>query len=128
MKEFQEQRKMRNFIFSRPVFIIFLLLTVSLSFSIFKVYKKSLQASLKNDAIETEIQNLETRKKALEENLNRLQTPEGAEEELRQKFQIKKPEEEFIVIIEEEPKQAEQVPGTETKKGLLQKIRDFFSF
>ena len=73
-----------------------------------------------------EINELSARKDKLEANINRLNTEAGIEEELRRKFQIKKPGEEFIVIIEDNMK----VPITisdEKDTGFWNTTRNFIN-
>jgi cell division protein FtsB len=102
MREFQERRLLRKIFLSRISFFLFLAFFIFLSFSIKESYNKKRQAALKNQEIVDEIGELENRKSDLEANIRNLQTPEGIEEELRQRFQIKKPDEEFLVILDDE--------------------------
>lgn len=117
---------MRKFFFSRPAFAVFSVAAIFLAFSVFKVYKKSSQAVLKNAAVEKDIADTNKRKGELEANLQKLKTEQGVEEELRKKFQIKKQDEEFFVIIEKEPPAGNENNNNQQGKVILEKVLNFF--
>lgn len=125
MREFQERRKLRRFFFSRPAFAVFSVAAIFLAFSVFKVYKKSSQAVLKNTAVLKDIADTNKRKGELEANLQKLKTEQGVEEELRKKFQIKKPGEEFFVVIEKEPPADNANYSGSQGKVILEKVLNF---
>lgn len=123
MKEFQQRNKFKKIFLSRPVFALFLCVAVLLTISTFKMYKKANDAVQRNEIIENELLNLEKRRKELEANVNRLRTRSGIEEELRKRFQVKKPGEEYIILLEEEgivPIEPQKEPS------VLTKILNFF--
>ncbi|MDO8555241.1 MAG: hypothetical protein Q7R75_01605 [bacterium] len=126
MREFQEMRKLRRIFFSRPAFMVFCFIAILLVFSVFKVYKKSSQAVLKNAAVLKEIADINKRKSELEANLQKLKTEQGMEEELRKKFQIKRQGEEFFVIIEKEPPADNANNNNSQGKVILEKVLNFF--
>jgi cell division protein FtsB len=126
MRGFQQRRRLRNLFFSRPVFAVFLCLVVLLTFSVFKVYKKSRHAILRNRVVEEEIEELKRRKVELEANISRLDSEEGIEEELRQRLQIKKPGEEYVVILEN--KSDERGKSAREEKKFFEKLWDFLKF
>jgi len=126
MREFQEKRLFRKIFFSRPVFLLLSALLVLFSFSVFEIYKKHKHAKLLNQEAENEILVLEEKKLRLKAGINEVQTPEGTEEELRRKFQIKKPGEEYIVIIDNEPD--ESIQKNEKEKGFLKKLWEIIHF
>jgi cell division protein FtsB len=100
MREFQEKRKLRKVIFSRKVLVLLALVLVFLMYSTGKVYFKSRNAVLKNEEIKKEMADLEQRKSDLQKEINRLQSESGIEEEVRKKFNVQKPGENTLVIVE----------------------------
>lgn len=124
MREFRERSYLRKIFFSRVVFLLFVCATVLIGSSVFEAYKKSRVAVLKNEEVERDVEELIEKKEGLESNIKRLKAPAGIEAELREKFQVKKPGEEFVVIVEE------KTPGLETqgggeKEGFLEKTLNF---
>jgi len=100
MQEFQEKRKLRKIIFSRKVLVLLAFVLTFLIFSTAKVYIKSRNAVSKNEEIKKEVANLEQRKSDLQKEISRLQSESGAEEEVRKKFNVQKPGENALVIVE----------------------------
>ena len=126
MKEFKQKRRLEKIVFSRFTFLIIFALLVSLAFPVIKGYQKSKEATTKSDLAREEIDDLNTRKDKLEANINRLNTPFGIEEELRGKFQIKKPGEEFVVIVEEDTEVSVNTQDGEEDISLWNTIKNFF--
>ena len=119
MKEFQEKRKRKKIIFSVHAIILLSAAIVFLFGSTVKVYKKSREAVFLNNEIKKELAELEIRKSELEAAVARLQTESGIEEEARKKFNVRKPGEKVLVIVDKE---------TETGKlDSNEKLRGFFS-
>lgn len=108
MREFQERRRLKKIFLSRPVFFLLAVLVFLSSASVYKVYKKSREAVLRNRAVENELSELEKKRDELGANIRWLQTEEGKEEELRKKFQVGKEGEEYMVIIDQESRVASQ--------------------
>lgn len=101
MLEFRKKTYFRKILFSRPVFLLLLVVVVYFGISVSGVYRKSRNAVLRNEALETKIREMNERNETLEANLTQLRTESGIEKELRSKFQIKKPDEEFVVIVDD---------------------------
>ncbi|PIR47057.1 MAG: hypothetical protein COV07_01005 [Candidatus Vogelbacteria bacterium CG10_big_fil_rev_8_21_14_0_10_45_14] len=68
----------------------------------FDVYTKSKVAAERRMAYMSELASLEERRRSLEVELSRLQTERGMEEEIRSRFQVGRPGEEAVIIIDEE--------------------------
>jgi len=87
-----------------------------LMYSTAKIYIRSREAREANNLIEEEIKSLETKKVQLEASVKRLQTESGAEEAIRDKFPVRKPGEQTVIIIEEENK---NITSTSTSSSSL---------
>jgi len=124
MREFRERSYFRKIFFSRPVFLLLLCAVVFIGLSVFEAYKKSRVAILKNEEVTREMEELLRKKEGLESNINRLKVPEGIEKELREKFQLKKPGEEFVVIVDEKSLEMD-VPSAGQGGSLLEKTWNF---
>jgi len=136
MKEFQQRRLFRRIFFSRAVFALFLCTAVLLGFSVYGVYKKSLHARVKNEKVVKEIEEMSKRKEKLGTSMAKLSTETGLEKELRGKFQLKKPGEEYVVILT--PMPSDDIVGVgegigdptslkaSTGKSFFEKFIEFF--
>lgn len=103
MKRYQEKRNLKKIFFSRFFIMALLALFIILSFSTAKVYSKFKKAYDKNRETIAKIEELEQRKKELEARISALSSEAGKEEEIREKFNIKKPGEEVLTIIDKSP-------------------------
>lgn len=128
--DFRAKKKRRQMLYSKPVLIGLALALVLVGFGAFQVYMKSRSAVIKNDKAKKELADLERRKKELEERIARLETPAGLEEELRKKFNVSKPDENVLVIVEkgEEKGKIEEKENTISVFffGILEKIKGVF--
>lgn len=124
MREFQERRLLRKIIFSRFALFFLATILVFLSYASAKVYLRSRKAVEVNKTANQEMAALENKKIEMEALINRLKTESGAEEEIRNKFMLKKPGENMVVIVDEEPKIGDK-PGEDASSGLFFKIRHF---
>ncbi|NOY35921.1 MAG: hypothetical protein GXP44_03355 [bacterium] len=110
MKEFQKKRKIRGALFSPFTLTLLALLFVFLLVSAAGVYRKSKMASSKSDEVKVKIERLKERKSELEKELNRLRSGFGREEELRKKFNLRKPDEKVLIIADKDGKPKEKTP------------------
>lgn len=121
MREFQEKRKIRKALFSRVVLAALFAILIFLSISTAGVYLKSRIAARKNEEMKQKAEELKKRKTDLEKEIARLQSGFGREQELREKFNLRKPGEKTLVIVDKTDKNA----GINSKKksgGFFQKI------
>ncbi|KKU02768.1 MAG: hypothetical protein UX06_C0051G0003 [Candidatus Giovannonibacteria bacterium GW2011_GWA2_45_21] len=84
--------------------------------------------ALNQAAVKKETENLGSKKGELESVLKRLETPAGVEEEIHKKFQVKKPGEEALIIVEKPEKsgQPEKLSISGFFKSAGRRIWDFF--
>jgi cell division protein FtsB len=119
MREFQEKRKIRKFLYSKKMVILLLLITALLFFSTIKVYLKSKNALSKNEEAKKELTELEKGKAGLEKDVNRFQSESGMEEEIRKNLNVQKPGEKILVIVDKNAENGKIEAGNE--------LNDFFS-
>lgn len=118
MRKFQDRRKFRKLIFSSLSFALLLIVSVLLVNATFKVYVKNNNAVEKNEKVKAQITELEERKRKLEAELARLQTQNGIEEEIREKFNMQKPGEQVLTIVENKEVNVDLNEG-ESKDGFF---------
>ncbi|MEK7575875.1 MAG: septum formation initiator family protein [Patescibacteria group bacterium] len=100
MREFQEKNRIRRILYSKFFIIVLILLVGFMSMSVIKIYKKYRESKMLAEKTEQELKELETKKAELESSTAKLQTESGTEKEIRSTFNVKKPGEEAIVIVE----------------------------
>ena len=107
MKQFQKKKKISYFLCSK--FMIFVLIVGSffLSRGIFRLWQKYDIGLEKKQLAEEKLHDLENRKDVLINDIEKIQTKTGLEEQLRIRYSLSKENENRIVIIEDEIEEIE---------------------
>ena len=121
MREFQEKRKFKKIIYSGWLLMILGIIFLALVFSTVKVYKKSRISAKKSEEIKEEIIKLEKRNAELVAEATRLESESGKEGEIRKRFDVAKPGEKILVIIDKNSEDV-KINGEENKIGFFSKI------
>ncbi len=121
MREFQEKRELKRIIFSRASLIILFVLLIFLSVFTVKTFLKYRKAVQKDEKITEEVRDMERKKSDLAEKIKRLQTASGLEEEMREKFNVAKPGEEVLTIIDKS-KENDKINSEDGERGFFSKI------
>ncbi len=123
MREFQErQRDARNIkrrIYSKTSLFILLCVVVLTGRGVLGVYAKERDSNKELQRLTEQKNALAARESAMNQNAERIKTPEGIEEEIRAKYDVAKVGEGVIVIVDKE------MPVSEPeKKGIIQQFWD----
>lgn len=125
MLDFQQKWKAKSFLYSRGVRVFLAVLALYSLYATYRVYDKKQQSA--HDVVEAEqrLIALSSKNTVLLEDIDRLQTEEGLEAEIRNKYSVAKGSEQVVVLVEEEPA---PVATTTEKKGMWAKVKGFFGF
>ncbi len=115
---------MRKKLYSRGTFFALLLLTVLLAQGAWGVFLKHRESEKNLALVDQKLLAAEIRKNELETSIYELETPQGIEKEIRNKFSVAKEGEDVIVIISEEDNFEDVEPDNE---GIMKKISRWFS-
>ena len=100
MREFKDKRARRKILFSYPVIVLLGLAVFFLGISTIKVYLKARSIAKERENLESGLSALEKKETEIGRTLKRLETGAGEEEELRKRFNIQKPGERTLIIVE----------------------------
>ncbi len=100
MLPLEEKRKFRRILYSKPVLLVLCLLVFFMVRSTLGVYQKAKESGQNLVVTETRLDDLNKRNNYLVAEINKLSSPEGVEEEIRQKFRVAKAGEQMAVIID----------------------------
>ena len=118
MRNFQQKRGFRNILHSRPVLVLLSILLLVFAWSVIGFMGK-MQMTVENRRIaENKVTELESQKENLLAEIAKLNTEDGREESIREKFPVAQEGEGVIVIIEDKS----QSEAEDTKS------KGFFSF
>jgi len=121
MREFQEKRKFKKIIYSGWLQIFLGIVLLALIFPTVKVYKKSRISVQKSQEIKEEIAKLEKRNAELAAEAARLESESGEEGEIRKRFDVAKPGEKILVIVDKNSEDV-KINGAENSVGLFSQI------
>ena len=99
MIDFQQKRKVNKFIYSKLTFVVVLVLVIFLGRATYNIYLKSRFSYDNYISVKKDYDNLNSRKNMLESEIGRLKTDSGTEEEIRSKFDVAKPGETVVIVI-----------------------------
>ena len=100
MADFQQKRKFKNIIYSKVSFFILFILVIFMARATYNIYSKERLSIDSYAAVEKSYQGLNTRKEMLQSEINRLKTDGGMEEEIRSRFDVAKPGETVVVVVD----------------------------
>ncbi len=124
MFDFYKKRRLKKFIHSKPFLGGIGVLVGLMFFATFNAYKKEQNAKEQQKEISAALSLLEERKAKLENDIEKLDTKRGIEEELRNRYELGKEGEEALVFVEEEKKEEKQIKKEE-EMGFWKKLFDF---
>ena len=120
-----EKRTLQRLLFGKVALIVLLIILVFTVRGAWSVYERSEYARESRTHAERELAELEAREHVLSEELQRLQTPRGVEEEIRQKFDVGREGEQLIVLIDA-PEPA--APAQNLQPTLWERLAEIFGF
>jgi cell division protein FtsB len=102
MFDFYEKRKIRSWLYSKPVAAVLFALLVLLSISVYERFKIERSIAQKRAETEAELRTLTERRDAMKADVEHLNSDRGVEEELRSRFDVAKTGEQVVVIMNED--------------------------
>ena len=125
--QYSKKRSVRERIMSSKVTLILLLVIAAMLVNaVFNMYGRYQEAKTRADRARAEIATLESRKKELSDDLARLGTPRGTEEELRKRFNVAADGEEVIVVVNKRATTSDN--DTARKESIWQKVLNLFEW
>ncbi len=123
MLEFREKKRFRGILSSKVTIGILVVLVALLGRGVWGIYSKQLIAVENRFEAERELAALAAREQFLESEVNKLTTENGIALEIREKYNVRKPGEEVVVIVD-------ATTTTEADRyvpGLGERVREWFS-
>jgi cell division protein FtsB len=100
MLDFQQKRKLRNILYNHWFLGVLCLLVILSIHSIWSVYRKQIESENLLQLAKAQETELQDREKELRQKIDDLKTPQGLEAEIRSKFNVAKPDESVVVVLE----------------------------
>ncbi|MEO8638081.1 MAG: septum formation initiator family protein [Candidatus Taylorbacteria bacterium] len=125
MKEFKKKKKLKSILYSRVSIVLLLILFFFIARSTYEVWGKQSESQGKKNQAQTELEKLKARQEELSGEISRLKTPEGIEEEIREKFKMAKENENMAIIVDTEEKKPAPVEKVGFFEGLVNSVKQF---
>lgn len=121
MREFQERlqekNKFKKRLYSKTTLLIMIVVLFILAQGVYGVYQKHEQSKQELARTQKEYKDIEKRYEEISTKESRLKSSDGIELELRGKYDISKPNEKVIVVVE-----PEDAPAPEEEIGFMKKM------
>jgi hypothetical protein len=102
--------------YAKPTILLLGLLTVLVARGAFGMYQKSGEAIVKRDKAMGELHVLEARQRELDEDISRLSSVRGQEEEIRDRFMVAKEGEKVMIVTPPDKKTTHTVTVSEEEQ------------
>ena len=133
MFDFHEKRKIRGVLYSKPVFILLILIAALLSMSVYNRLIVAQGTKERLDEKREDLEALQIRADVLQEKVDYLEDERGIEEELRNRFDVAKEGEQVVIILEEREKQSHKQnpqaqPEEVEEEGMFRSVMNLLKF
>lgn len=116
MSEFNNRNKY-HFWHSPLVLVVMFCLIILFIYNIINLIEKERETTKKKIIAQEQVDNLKYRELSISKEINKLKTEDGIEESIREKYQVVKPGEKIVVIVNEE--EDSESDSVETKKRFI---------
>ena len=124
MFDFHEKRRMGNLVYSKISLFFLLVIIFLLAYTIWGVYQKERETQIKKTQRAQVLIEIEERERVLEEEIERLSTERGVEQEIRSKFDVARAGEQVLVIVD--AKEEDVLLESEEEVSAWQRFLNFF--
>ena len=99
MKEFQEKRRRRRLLYSKFSVVFMIFVVIVMARATWSVYQKEKESRANMLLANNSLAELQARHDLLGQQVSHLETSEGQDEAIREKYQVEKPGEQVVVIV-----------------------------
>lgn len=125
MRQFQDKKILKSKLYSKWVVVALTILLLILAKAVFNIYFKERESRRVMNLTRDRLYILQERKERISEQSESLKTSVGVEEEIRSKFNVAKPGEEVIVVVNQD-KVEENLKKPSFLENLFKKAASFF--
>jgi hypothetical protein len=126
VQEFREKKRWRKFLYSNWTVLGLLVIAVVLAKGTWGIYVKEQEAVRGRTEIENQVASLQARQVFLQAEVKKLGTESGVEREIREKFDVKKPGEDVVVIVNSTTTAAEPAKDASIKDKMENWVKAWF--
>lgn len=128
VEEYKKRRRVRRIVLSWPIVALVCIIAILLGFSTLRLYMRNRPLSIARETLNADIAALKERNTELEKRVIRLQTPAGVEEEIRERFGLRRPDEEVIIIVRDDKSGASGASSQPALTRIWDVLKSFLGF
>lgn len=127
MSEFQKQKNDKNIWHSPIILFVMIVIILIFAYNMIDILEKVRETSKKKSFVNQQVNQLKEREEILNKNIEKLNTEQGIEEEIREKYQLVKKGEKMVVIIDSENNIENKYIKDTEKKTFSNFIKNLFN-
>lgn len=104
MFDFHEKRKLRSLLYSIPSLVLLGIIVLLLLYSVWGVFQKERETQTKKEIRSEVLEGLLGRETELQTEIDRFNTKRGIEEEIISRFDVARPGEQVLILVDVPPK------------------------
>ncbi len=101
MQDFQQKKKWRSVLESRPVLIFLIILLLLFAWGVIGLFNKMQMTRENRRLAENKLAELQKKKEIFSADVAKLESQDGIEESIREKFPVVKDGEELIIVVDD---------------------------
>lgn len=126
MLDFHEKRKLKSFLYSKPAAFVLFAIAILLSWSVYERFEREREMATKRYELEERLDTLHMQAATLEEEVARLKSERGIEEELRNRYEVAKAGEQVVIVVGDERDAATTTRVAPLPRSFFGRIGAFF--
>lgn len=126
MTQFQKQENSKNIWHSPIILFLMIVLILVFMYNMIDILEKVRETSKKKEFVTEQVNQLKEREEILNKNIEKLNTEQGIEEEIREKYQLVKKGEKMVVIVDSDDTIKDVNISTKPKKSFLIFLKNLF--
>ncbi len=111
MRPYQAERQIKSRLYSRPVIAVLFILLIFIGNGVYDIYLREKESSRMLGEAESKLTALQGQKNTLAKEEAKLESEEGIDEKIRSKFNVAKPGENVVLIVDDATTTATSTPG-----------------
>jgi cell division protein FtsB len=114
MRELEHRQKMKRRLYSYPALGALVIMAIALGRGAYLMMEKERESSREAAALEANVLTLSSREAELKQEIEKLETPSGIEEEIKSKFNVAREGESVAIIVDPKALEATTTPEEES--------------
>lgn len=113
MKELQQRQQLKKRLYSLPALVFLVFATLLILRGTYVVIQKERESARMVKELQAKVSSLSERQEELKNNISKLETDEGIDAEIKERFSVSRPGEHVVVLVDQDTPEATSTPHKE---------------